>query len=242
MSVKKRLRGRSGLKAALFLVIGGLVLAGGAYLIWFSDICKIQAIDVVGDEYVVREELNLTPGGNILFWRPDIDLEKFPRISGFNIEKNYLERKIIINLESRDRYAIWCLEGKNECFWVDNMGVAFSEAPDLQGPLISRLVRDNSGRDLSLGDEVLDGELFTYLITVFNFLDEIDVEVQEFRIEDLKFKEAVARTKNGPDIYFSLMLDPHFGLGVVRSLRQSGEWSIIKYLDLRVLNRAYYSG
>jgi hypothetical protein len=241
MSARKRSRGR-GLKTALLLVIGGLVFAGGAYLVWFSDVFTIRAVDVIGGEYIGEEQVNLTPGGNILFWEPDIDLEKLPKISGFSVEKDYLERKVIVSFGSRDRYAIWCLEGKDECFWVDDAGVAFSGAPDLQGPLIFRLVRDSSGRTLSLGDKVLDSELFVNLIAAFNFLDEIDAEVQEFRIEDFKFKEAVARTKDGPDIYFSLTLDPHFGLGVVRSLRQSGEWDIIRYLDLRVPNRAYYSG
>jgi len=242
MSVRKRSREKSGLKITLFLVVSGLVLAGGAYLVWFSDIVKIQKIEVIGDKYSMGEELSLAPGGNILFWEPDIELAKSPRVSGFSVEKDYFERKITINFKSRDRYAIWCLEGKNECFWVDDGGIAFSEAPDLKGPLIFRLVRDGSGRDLSLGDKVLDDNLFLNLVAAFDFLDEIDVEAQDFRVDDLKFKEATAIVKNGPDIYFSLTLDPHFGLGVIRSLRQSGEWNIIKYLDLRVPNRAYYSG
>jgi hypothetical protein len=242
MSARKRSREKSGFRGVLLLIIGGLVLAGGVYFIVFSDFFKIREIEIVGNEYLTGGELGLSPGGNILFWKPNIELVKFPRVSGFGIKKKYFERKVIINFESRDRYVIWCLEDKNECFWVDKSGIVFSGAPDLKGPLIFRLIRDGSGRNLSLGDKALDDELFPNLVATFDFLDEIDVGVRDFRIDDLKFKEATARIENGPDIYFSLTLDPHFGLGVVKSLRQSGEWDIIKYLDLRVSNRAYYSG
>lgn len=242
MSVRRRSRNRSGLKAVLLSVAGGLVLAGGAYLVWFSDLFKVQAVNIMSEELITAEDLNLAAGGNILFWRPALDLEAFPQIAGFKVEKDYFERVVVVQLESREKYAIWCLEDKGECFWADDTGVAFSRAPDFQGPLLFRLVRDYSDRTLVLGDQVLDKELFSNLKAAFDFLGTIEVEVQEFKIEDLKFKEAVAELESGPDIYFSLILDPHFGLGVVRSLRQSGEWDIIRYLDLRVPNRAYYSG
>jgi len=242
MSVRRRSRNRSGLKAVLLLAAGGLILAGGAYLVWFSDLFKVQTVSVTSEESITAGDLNLTAGGNILFWRPVVDLGAFPQIAGFKIEKNYFERAVTIRLGSREKYAIWCLEDKGECLWADDTGIAFSRAPDFQGPLLFRLIRDYSDRTLAIGDQVLDKELFSNLKAAFDFLAAIEVEVQEFRIEDLKFKEAVAKLESGPDIYFSLTLDPHFGLGVVRSLRQSGEWDIIQYLDLRVPNRAYYSG
>ncbi|MDD5710641.1 MAG: hypothetical protein PHV43_00865 [Candidatus Colwellbacteria bacterium] len=242
MSARKRSRERGRLRAVFFLMLGLLALAGGFYLVYFSNVFKIQEIEIAGSEYVEGGGLGLSPGGNILWWEPDVDLAELPKVSSLSVEKRYLERKVIITLTSRERYAIWCVTGADKCFWVDEVGFAFSEAPDLQGPLIFRLIRDNSGRELALGDRVLDSELFTNLTAAFAFLEKIDVDLQEFRIEDLKFKEAVAQIKDGPDIYFSLTLDPHFGLGVVSSLRQSGEWNVIKYLDLRVPNRAYYNG
>jgi hypothetical protein len=241
MSERTKSRERSRIKSFLFLLCGGLILAVAVYLVWFSQAFIIQTIEIIGEKYSA-EELGLSTGGNIIFWKPVIELAKAPRISGFSVEKKYLERKVVLNLEARDKYAIWCLDVGGQCFWVDEEGIVFSEAPNLKGPLIFRLIRDPSDRSLSLGDSVLGPGLFQNLTAAFSFLDEIDLEIQEFRISDLKLQEATAKLKNGPDIYFGLNLDPRFGLEVVRSLRESGEWSIIKYLDLTVPNRAYYSG
>jgi hypothetical protein len=242
MLARKKSRERSSIRNLLVWLSGGLVLAGVVYLVWFSGIFTVRTIEITGGKYSA-EELGLSTGENILFWKPSIELKNIPRIASFGVEKKYFEQKVILNLEARDKYVIWCLDIRDGCWWVDRNGVIFSEAPDLKGPLIFRLVRDASDRSFSLGDNALDApDLFPNLVAAFNFLDEIDLEVQEFRISDLKLREATATLKNGTDIYFSLTLDPNFGLEVVRSLRESGDWSIIKYLDLRVPNRAYYSG
>jgi hypothetical protein len=208
----------------------------------FSDLFTVREVELIGGELLAGERPDLPTGGNIFFWRPPADLVNAPRVSGFSIERQYWQRKIVLRLEARDRYAIWCVEGQDTCLWVDSAGIAFSEAPNLEGVSNLHLVRDISTRTLSPGDKVLGEELFPYLVTAFTFLDTIDADVERFTVDELKFKEAVAEIKEGPDIYFSLSVDPGFALGVVQSLRQSGDWDTIKYLDLRVPNRAYYSG
>ena len=240
MLARRRSRNHSSLKR--YIILGALLLtAGGAvYLIWFSPTFTIQAIEVEGGELAPEVDFNEAIGKNLIFYKPSFNLQSAPQTASMEVEKKYLNRTVKFTLSSKERYAIWCLEVKVECFWIDEEGTAFALAPDIKGPLILRLVRDESERELSLGSKVLDESMFGNLKAAFVLLEDLDISVEEFKVENLKFREAIART-NGPTIYFSLQDDPSFGRAVVEQLRGSGEWDAIDYLDLRVPGRAYYS-
>ena len=185
-------------------------------------------------------DFNEAVGRNLIFYKPSFNLENVPQAAFMELDKGYLKRTVKFILTSKKRYAIWCATLKAECFWIDEEGRAFALAPDIKGPLILRLVRDESQRELLIGEKVLEENLFKNLKAAFALLDDLDIPVKEFKIENLKFREAVAQT-SGPVIYFSLQDDPSFGRAVVEQLRGSGEWSAVNYLDLRVPGRAYYS-
>ena len=240
MLARRRSRNHSSLRH--YIVLGVLLLtAGGAvYLIWFSPVFVIQAVEVEGGELAPGVDFDKAVGENLIFYKPDFNLESAPQAAFIEVDKEYLRRAVKFTLGSKERYAIWCIEIKAECFWIDEGGTAFALAPDIKGPLVLRLIRDGSERELSLGSKVLDEDMFGNLKAAFVLLEELDISVQEFRVENLKFREAVAKT-NGPTIYFSLQDDPSFGRAVVEQLRGSGEWSAVNYLDLRVPGRAYYS-
>lgn len=218
-----------------------LLAAGGAvYSIWFSSIFAIRAVEVDKGELAPEINFQEAVGENILFYQPSFSLENVPQAAVMELDKQYLNRTVKFTLSSKERYAIWCLEVKNECFWIDDVGVAFASAPDIKGPLVVRLIRDESDRELTLGDRVIEDSMFQNIKAAFVLLEELDIPTEEFRIENLKFREAVATT-SGPSIYFSLQDDPSFGRAVIEQLRQSGEWNAVNYLDLRVSGRAYYS-
>ena len=206
----------------------------------FSSAFTIQKVETEGGELAPGVDFNEAGGRNIIFYEPSFDLTSAPQAHSINLDKEYLKRIVKFTLSARERYAIWCLELRAECFWVDEGGIAFAPAPDIKGPLIVRLIRDESERELVLGDKVLEEEMFHNLKAAFVLLQELDISVQEFKIENLRFREAIATT-NGPSIYFSLQDDPSFGRAVVEQLRNSGEWDVVNYLDLRVPGRAYYS-
>ncbi|MDZ4231390.1 MAG: hypothetical protein U1C52_01220 [Patescibacteria group bacterium] len=212
-----------------------------AYLVWLSPFFNIRAVEAEGEDTVANLSLEEAIGQNIIFWKLRLDSGEIPQVTSFEVHKNYITREVRVVFNERERYAIWCAEVQGECFWIDGEGLAFAPAPNLKGPVIFKLVRDYSERDLRLGDRVLEDNLLVNLKASFVFLEELDILVQEFSIENLKFREATAHTSGGPQIYFSLQDDPAFGRAVVDSLHQGGDWGIISYIDLRVPGRAYYS-
>ena len=193
-----------------------------------------------GGELAPGVDFNEAIGKNLIFYKPSFNLESAPQADFMELDKGYLKHTVKFTLAPKERYAIWCATLKAECFWIDEEGMAFALAPDIKGSLILRLVRDESERGLIVGERVLEESLFENLKIAFALLDDLDIPVEEFKIENLKFREAVART-NGPTIYFSLQDDPSFGRTIVEQLRNSGEWGAVNYLDLRVPGRAYYS-
>ena len=232
-------RGR--LKFVGFSTLLLLLVSGGTYFVWFSGVFDIREVVVEGAEFTDVSGIKGHAGANILFWQPSDEIESLPYVAEHTLEKDYIDRKVFVSLEERERDTIWCLERQEKCFWIDDDGFIFSDAPYPSGALVVKVVRDHSDRDLQLGDFALEEDMFVNLERVFYLIDEVNLAALELRIDELKYKEVTVLVSSGPDIYFSLAMDPAFGKSVIESLRESSEWSLMQYLDLRVENRAYYS-
>lgn len=242
MSVPQKSDSRRRLKFFLFLFLLGLVAAGAVYLIWFTSAFRIQAIEVNGGTPSQQEVLKANPSGNMLFWKPPINEKDYPQIAKLEIKRNFFERKITVTLEERQKEIIWCLEKIQHCLWVDKTGFAFTPAPFTTGTLVEvKVIRDYSEREVKVGENVLAPRYFQHLKAVFDLLVELNLPVSEVKIENIDYREAIADLSTGPDMYFSLLFDPGFARDVVEKLKASGEWNSLRYIDLRVENRAYYS-
>lgn len=228
-------------KIVVFSLIVILLVAGGIYIFWFTELPDIKDISVEGAVLTDVSSLNDSVGENILLWDAPSYLADLPQIKSVDVDKNFIKRSVSVKVSERDKDVIWCLEEKSECFWIDESGVVFTGASNPTGSLIVKVVRDYTERSLSLGDTVLPEDLLVNLRKIFSLVGDLNLSVDEVRIDDLKFKEATAVVVSGPEIYFSLTFDPSFGQGVLDSLSNSSDWGVIRYVDLRVENRAYYS-
>ena len=241
MSARKRSRNHRVLKRALLVLVVLLFLGGASYLIWFSDALTLRAIDVLGAELVNKEVISGPVEGNILFWKLPINISDYPQIASVQIKKDFVERKVKVTVTERGKVLIWCDNENENCFWADENGFIFTTAPIPEGTLVVNVVRDSTGRELKVGDSVLAQDLFVNLKRAIELLEGLDASIREIRLDDLKFKEATAVIVGGPEVYFSLTIDPGFGKGVLESLMSVPNWGAIRYVDLRVENRAYYS-
>jgi len=241
MLARRRLKHRGWVKRVVIALGVVTLLGGGVYLVFFSPYFQIESIEVEGARLVDAKTIAGPSEGNILFWKPPVGVSDFPQLATFTFEKDFVNRKIMIFVEERKKAIIWCLEASEKCYWADKDGFIFTAAPSPEGTFVVSVVRDYTQRDLDVGSNVLPDDLFVNLDSIIELLKDVDIPVDELRIDDLKFKEATAVVANGPEIYFSLLFDPSFGESVIESLKISPEWRTIRYVDLRVENRAYYS-
>lgn len=164
---------------------------------------------------------------------PELDFKFFLADVYYRLED------IFINQEEaflREKKIIWCA---NECFWLDNDGQAFESALETEGDLVP-LVVELSDRELKLRSEIISKDQTIYLSEIINFLKIADISFNRIEVGDLSGEDAWVEINQGPIIYFSLRFSPMFGLGVVKSLKESGEWENIRYIDLRAENKVFY--
>ncbi len=240
----------------LFLVL--LSLGTVFYFIQIGDFLKAKSFEVRGADFLSQGELlgELKPlvnqgflgkvlgENNILAWNnvPFQGLyNKFPRIAGISINRDVFAGKVIIEVKEKEKLVIWCLVSADACYWVDENGQIFDSAPSVQGRIV-RAVKDYSPeRPLKVGDRVLPAEGVNNLNKIFDLVNSLSFSIKETKVSDIKYQELSVFLEGGPELRFSLNIDPRFGEAVLKSLSDSAEWQRIRYVDLRVENRVYYS-
>ncbi len=205
---------------------------------------------------------------NILVWNANklTKLEKSPEIAEINFKKDYIERTINISVKLREKFGVWCSFQaqtsadytqndtdnnsisenqpvnlrESACWWFDKNGALFAVAPEIEGNAINK-VDDFSGRNLKLGDFILNENLTPNLIEIFSILERSGLGIRALELENLAFQEIVFDQPQTslPKIYFSLRFNPGFTLAAINDLKKTGLQKI-DYIDFRVENRAYF--
>ena len=247
----------------ILLVLG--ILSGGIYLVKYSDFLKTKNVEVVGlaggfsaddlvanlkDFLVKNSKISSFLGGdNILIWHGGAEefLKEHPQLEKLAVQADYFSKKVVVNAKEREKFGVWCLkkaEGEEilsgNCFWFDKNGVAFAEAPTIETEIIKQ-VEDYSGRNLRAGDEVLPDNLIANLAAVFEILGAANLNTNKIHLADLSLQEVSTESSDSnPKAYFSLRFNPEFALSAIDSLKKSGDWGRLSYVDFRVENRVYY--
>jgi hypothetical protein len=222
-----------------------------------KEVDKDEIINVFKD-IIGRQSKLLTSvlkTNNILLWGDNENLyqevkSSIPKISEVSLKKDYFNRSIKISIKEREKFGVWCAgeaaatsseqSAVKDCFWFDNNGVIFAEAPTVEGNLINK-VDDYAGRSLKPGDVVLSEKFFVNLAKIFGVLEKSDMKIKSLKLYDLGLQEVFTNPEivSLPSVYFSLRFDPKFALPAIESMKKIG-LSKIGYIDLRVENRVYY--
>jgi hypothetical protein len=109
-----------------------VVLVGLAWLVFRSPIFRIQNITITGNERVKNDQvLSLLYGriingrfsraifglNNILIWPKQLsedDLRLLPTIKGLTIGKDFRARNIVVRVEEREPYGVWCFMARTD--------------------------------------------------------------------------------------------------------------------------------
>ncbi len=243
-------------KLIVFLLILIFIL-GLAYLFIFSSVFRIKDIKISGNQVISNEEI-VDSLHNFLFKKilfffnrnnillatgnklKNILIGDFPRISSLEIHKNIFKQTINLKIIERKEAGIYC---RNECYYIDNQGVIFEEAPQTSGTLIL-VVRDYSAGELEIGKNVLEKEFMAELIDLRSSLFEgFKLKVLDFNLESSPAKELKVNTHEGWYILFDTSRDFKNQLDnlklVLEEKIKDGRKNL-QYVDLRIESRVYY--
>lgn len=241
-------------KKYLFVVLVlAFVFGGLGYLFLFSPIFQLQAREVRGARTVAPQALlDMVPSqGNLLFVSSK-PLEKnilnaFPEIGRAQVKKNFLFRKLIIDVIEREEFVLSCnTVGRKAvlpCVAVDSKGIAFREKQEIVAgmPVVATLEPNPS-----LGTQVLDPSILPFVVELKRSLDGWNVlQATETRIEYFSLASGLvsAHMTEGWEIYFTQEEDRSWQETKLREVLEKQisqeKRSRLQYIDVRFGNQAY---
>ncbi|MBI3046631.1 MAG: hypothetical protein HYY86_03805 [Candidatus Harrisonbacteria bacterium] len=247
-TMKQRRNFRIKLYFSIFFIL--LLLIALLYILRYSPVFQARDFHILGSQQLSQEVIlaTLKPlvlnnrweeflgWQNLIVWNQNrLDLGGTALLEA-KIDRDWLRQSVNISIKERERLAIWC-GINNYCYWIDQSGIAFEEAPLTEGSLI--LTIHNNSESAVLGAKIAEDRFIKNLISVLEGISELRLPVKKI-VFDKRLQEIQVAVYSGPDLFFSIRFDPSLNLSSLRSLREKGELQKAKYIDLRVENRIYY--
>jgi hypothetical protein len=246
--------------AALIIIPAGLIVAAGFFVYRWEGF-RIVSVEVSGNIAVKSDEIisslknkaensffgRLLGSDHILAWKSlsaeDISADIF-RLDDISLTVNAEERKVNITVREREESAIWCAvssveEDPKKCFWMDDEGNLFAIGPDAEGVLV-RVINDRTGRPLDIKNKPLSEDEMNNFKKISSIFSDLDWIISDISLKDASSRELTAKVSTGQEMIFNLSIDPLFGIPVIKSLIESGEWPRVQYLDLRIDGKGFY--
>lgn len=230
-----------------FLLLALLVF-GFYYLLTFSSVFQIKDILITNNKFLTNEEiltslkqkvLSTSFGGqagfeNLLAWPSGEIKISNPAILNVNIEKEWFKRNIIVQVNERGRFAIWCNSQASNCYWIDKEGYVFADAPVTEGSLVFTIF-DTSNENLFPGSRVEEDRFVGNLISILENFYKTEFEVKKIT-SDSALKEIHIETVEGPTFIFSTRIDSSKNLSLIKDL----DLKKVEYIDLTVDDKIFY--
>ncbi len=247
-----------------WILAGGAVLFalasnGALWVVFASPLFRVDRIEITGNREIAADKILALAAQRVLgdsatnrlfgmyhflAWPKAISGDNarvVPKVKRIGIERRYGEHAVVLQVEERAPFGIWCLMRREppQCYWFDEEGIVYDRSIGAEGSLIP-VVHDYDQDRIGLASPVVPKEFMANLFSVFEALGRIGAAVREIRLDSLKLQELVVSTYDGPTLFFSLRFPAEYAVSVTDSLREGRIWSTLNYVDFRSENRAYY--
>ena len=215
--IKTKRKAKRKLKLLFFGGLSFCLILGLVYFLIFSPYFKIKNITVKGTEKISQDEiLNLTnqvlsgsylkiiPQNSLIFF-PEQKLkellkEKIPSIKEVKIIKK-IPFSLTIEIKEREKVIVYC--GEMKCFYLDEDGFAFEEAPEIYGGL-NLTLKDNSKREVKIKEVAINKDLISFLSQIKEFLEKsLSLGLLNFQIDFYPSRDLTAITSEGWQIFLT---------------------------------------
>ncbi len=244
-------------KTYLIIAVVLLVAAGAVYVLCFSPYLRIKEIKVEGNQKVSKEEIIsfskqeldgkdywIIPRNSTVFFAgqkfKDTLLKQMPLIKSADVARN-ISGLLLIRVHERQKAIIYC--DRRQCYDIDDDGLVFEEAPAVYGGMAIAL-KDNSGREVKIGDQAVGPELISFVKEVqYSLSERVNLNLIYFEISSHPAAELGAVTVEDWKIIFDpnrRAEDQVTALKLVLDEKIKDQRDKLEYVDLRIENRVYY--
>ena len=250
-----------GLSHRTKFVIFGLVVVFFSLFsyIFFSEQFSITDVRVIGASSEARERVEnfyalqsrsryfllFQKDKTILFPIDDFRsnlLNAVPEIKIAEVQTD-MPHALIIRVEERTIEGVWCGE-RGECYFFDETGVIYDEAPDSPRGALITLVRDRRGGDFKLGDTVLSAELLDYIDKLNKGLELSYKKPAYISVQDEdELRTGFASGAGIWEAYFSrsnTVISQIESLNLVLDEEIGNDEPFLSYIDLRFGSKVFY--
>lgn len=239
----------------LYIYTGGslLLLVGLGYLAIASPLFKVGELSIQSSSAVDKDALiaslkaQVAAGSwgwlgadNYLAWSSNLHYST-PHVKEITVEKSFWSRSIIITVQARERYAVWCNPGSTEdsCYWIDHEGIVFEYAPVADGQLVQTIFDTATSTPGAIGEPVLPLDEFSAISKTLDRARHLNLPIHKITVDRLR-QELWLDTDAGTRIMLSLRFDPEpAALPAIERFIQKPGLSKLEYLNLTVENRAF---
>lgn len=259
---KKRFKKKL-LRVFIFFLLSILLFVGISYFLFFSPIFLIKGIKFEGNVQIKTDDLKdyvyksirksflidkFKPKLNLILINKDrIEADfvnNFILIDQAKVEKDWFNKLLVIKIKERKEVGILC-NIEDRCFYFDNQGVMFKEAPKIFGLTSTILIEDKRNKNFNLGSKFDNQEIMNKILETKDILDKIGkVKYSNFYIPSESFGEFWVITDEGWKIYLDRDVDLELQLIALKKMLEEkmdfDKRKNLQYVDLRINNRIYY--
>jgi len=246
----------------VFYILSVGFLGVSIYVLFFSTYLNVSNIIISGNNELSLEELKRVvengkqgkyfgtiPKDNFLLIRSDKVKQllsgEFRKIKEVSVLKRFPDT-LMISLQERKALLVLC-SGEN-CFLIDENGIAYSQA-DFNSPELTQnhLIRisDKSLGEIKIGEEVATQAYIQYVLKLKDSLQGIGLAVEdEFWTPSLVADEINVKVCDGQELYFSTQFSLESAVKtldiILKKEPLKTQQKDVAYIDLRTENKVFY--
>lgn len=257
---QKRVRRRR-VRFFFYLCLAVSCIAAFLYFVFFSGYFLIQKISFYGGEVITAADaekamnlvldepvfLTLRRRNVFLFSTAAAEralVDYFPRIAAVRVSRKFFTKEIMVTITERQTAGIACGKKENSsCFYFDDSGVLFADAPVITGASVLVIKDDNLPPPAALPFGQYAKEAIAFIRDAKQATrDSAGVTILSFSFTN-EYGDIEAVTLGGYAILFSMERDASSQARIVKNIlaveiKEQAEK--LDYIDLRVENRVYY--
>lgn len=222
------------------------------YVIIYSDLFKVQNIEIVGNDLIPAEEIKsiaeqevyrwkllLFPGRNLIFVNSKkIEKKLSEKYSFEELKINKGWQKLIINIKEKPANII--INNSKNYFFIDASGVVIKELTvEETNNYLNKFPMVELNQDLTIGASIVSSRVVNYILELDNNLKNSKYKVKKYSINEVDqiivYMEGEWRAFFSVNTSISASLD---NLRVVLDQRIKGKK--FEYVDLRLMDRVIY--